>query len=155
MEAPRGFLDRLKAKPFALLVIALAFVYLGIGLLAVSFALGIPLTGGFGLILVTAASPLISGLVSRGGQGADVRIVPGAMSAAVPFSPGNLTRPVNTTVTWYNGDPTTHTVTSDTGVFASPSLTPGAWFSFTFTQKGTFPYHCAPHPNMTGIIVVT
>ena len=264
METSRGFLDRLKAKPFALLVIALAFIYLGIGLIAVSFALGVPLTGGFGLILlvftiifllssagtlmvrrwglivglvmtivfvlffsftvvdaftnpaypggwfvvsalplsvlaiilaiysllrwkagveqtrhlaspysasglltlavvgfaiaamivVTAASPLILGLVSHGGQGADIRIVPGAMSAAEPYSPGTLTRAVNSTVRWYNGDTNTHTVTSDTGAFASPYLVPGAWFNFTFTQRGTFRYHCEPHPSMTGTVVI-
>ena len=109
-----------------------------------------------GAVLVgTAASPLIANLLMSGGQGADVHIVPNAMNAPTPYAPGTLTVSVNATVRWYNGDTNQHTVTSDTGVFASPLLDPGGWFSFKFTQKGTFPYHCEPHPNMTGTVVVT
>jgi plastocyanin len=109
-----------------------------------------------GAVLVgTAASPLITNLLASGGQGADVHIVPNAMTVPTPFTPRNLNVGVNTTVRWYNGDTNQHTVTCDTGVFASPLLDSGGWFSFKFTQKGTFPYHCEPHPNMTWTIVVT
>jgi hypothetical protein len=45
-------------------------------------------------------------------------------------------------------------VTSDTGLFDSGTLNVGNTFSFTFTQAGTFTYHCNIHPMMTGAIVV-
>jgi plastocyanin len=45
-------------------------------------------------------------------------------------------------------------VTSDTGAFDSGSLAPGAKFSFTFQTRGSFPYHCTPHPGMVATVVV-
>ncbi|MHB8647022.1 MAG: cupredoxin domain-containing protein [Thermomicrobiales bacterium] len=74
------------------------------------------------------------------------------------FQPTPLTIPVGTTVVWTNQDSASHTVTSDTGVWDSGVATPlqkGATFRFTFTQVGTFPYHCMIHPTMHGMIVVT
>ena len=70
------------------------------------------------------------------------------------FAPNPTTVTVGSTITWTNADTLTHTVTSDTGVFDSGSLPPGAKFSFTFQTKGTFPYHCTPHPGMVGSVVV-
>jgi plastocyanin len=46
-------------------------------------------------------------------------------------------------------------VTSDTGVFDSPVLQPGASYSFEFTKPGTYAYHCTIHPFMTGKVVVS
>ncbi len=70
------------------------------------------------------------------------------------FSPATITVPVGTKVTWTNQDPATHTVTSDTGAFDSKNLTTGGTFSFTFSQAGSFAYHCAIHPRMVATIVV-
>ena len=70
------------------------------------------------------------------------------------YSPSPLTITVGSTITWTNADTLTHTVTSDTGAFDSSSIAPGAKFSFTFQNKGTFPYHCSPHPSMVGSVVV-
>jgi hypothetical protein len=46
-------------------------------------------------------------------------------------------------------------VTADDGSFDSGTLNPGASFSQTFSTAGTFTYHCAIHPRMTGTIVVS
>lgn len=70
------------------------------------------------------------------------------------FSPQTLTVAKGTAVTWTNNDSTTHTVTSDSGVWDSNELAPGKTFSFTFNQAGTFPYHCKIHPSMTAKIIV-
>ncbi len=70
------------------------------------------------------------------------------------FSPAALTVPIGTTVIWTNNDATTHTVTSNTGLFDSGSLNNGATFSFTFNTKGTFEYHCTIHTTMHGTITV-
>ncbi len=70
------------------------------------------------------------------------------------FQPQSLQVKVGSTVTWTNNDSTAHTVTSDTGVFDSGTLAVGSTFAFTFTQPGTYTYHCNIHPSMTGTIVV-
>jgi|GEM_PF-557266 len=66
-----------------------------------------------------------------------------------------LTIPVGTTVEWANEDSTAHTVTASNGAFDSGNLDPGASFSFTLTQEGTYDYVCQYHSNMKGQIVVT
>jgi plastocyanin len=62
---------------------------------------------------------------------------------------------VGSTVTITNTDSSTHTWSSDDGAFDSGSIAPGESFEFTFTQAGTFAYHCNFHPSMTGSIIVT
>ena len=70
------------------------------------------------------------------------------------FSPDTLTVPVGTTVEFVNKDTVSHTVTSDTGDFDSPTLKEGESFKFLFNEKGTFAYHCSIHTSMKGTIVV-
>ena len=62
---------------------------------------------------------------------------------------------VGTTVVWTNQGDAPHTVTADDESFGSETLNNGDTFSFTFTEVGEFAYHCAIHPRMTGVIVVT
>ena len=72
------------------------------------------------------------------------------------FSPSTITVKVGTKVTWVNGDSVGHTVTSDTdGLLNSGTLSSGGKYSFTFTTPGTTSYHCVPHQNMKGTVVVT
>jgi len=61
---------------------------------------------------------------------------------------------VNSTVIWKNEDSDWHDVHSDTGLFYSGIIQPGASWSYTFTSPGTYPYLCDPHPWMTGTIIV-
>jgi plastocyanin len=61
---------------------------------------------------------------------------------------------VNNTVTWVNNDIAIHTVTSDSGIFDSGYLNPGQSWSYTFTNPGTYEYHCSIHPWMTGTVIV-
>jgi len=70
------------------------------------------------------------------------------------FTPGTITVPVGTRIVWTNQHSFTHTTTSDTSVWNSGPLTTGQSFSFTFTQPGTFAYHCSIHPSMHGTIIV-
>ena len=72
------------------------------------------------------------------------------------FSPGTLTVPLGTTVTWTNRDFEVHTVTADDTppTFKSAGLDTDDTFSFTFNKAGTYSYHCSLHPHMTGKIVV-
>jgi len=70
------------------------------------------------------------------------------------FNPGEITVKAGTEVTWTNNDSTIHTVTSDTNAFQSGNIAPGATFKFTFSQAGTFSYHCSIHSSMTGKVIV-
>lgn len=73
-------------------------------------------------------------------------------------TPVDLTIDVGDTVIWTNDDTVIHTVTADAGStesFDSGTLNPGDTFSVTFTMEGSNPYHCIPHPGMTGTITVT
>jgi plastocyanin len=70
------------------------------------------------------------------------------------FSPGTLTIAVGDTVTWTNADGRPHTVTSNDGAFDSGNLDEGQAFSFTFTEPGTYSYHCNYHDQMQATIVV-
>ncbi len=71
------------------------------------------------------------------------------------FVPREIRVAPGTKVTWINcGPDAAHTATSDTRVFDSPLLAPGRAFTYTFTQAGTFPYFCVPHPFMRATVIV-
>lgn len=82
------------------------------------------------------------------GAVADLTIADFAFSGVTEVSVGS-------TVTITNTDSSPHTWSSDDGAFDSGSIAPGAAFEFTFTEAGTFAYHCNFHPSMTGSITVT
>jgi predicted lipoprotein with Yx(FWY)xxD motif/plastocyanin len=90
--------------------------------------------------------------------GGDVAVTEGSnvsvSIAGFAFDPATIKVHQGTTVTWTNNDAPSHTVTSDTGAFDSGTLQPGSAFSFTFTQTGTFAYHCSIHRSMKATIVV-
>ena len=70
------------------------------------------------------------------------------------FSPGSISIGTGTTVTWYNGDTTVHTVTADDNSFNSGNIAVGGRYSKQFSTAGTFAYHCTLHPEMKGTVVV-
>ena len=70
--------------------------------------------------------------------------------------PSSITVAKGVTVTWYNQDATTHTVTSDDGTaFNSGNVPAGTSFSYMANTAGTFAYHCNIHSNMHGTLIVT
>ena len=71
------------------------------------------------------------------------------------FQPYSLEVPPGATVTWVNNSDVAHTVTGDDLAFDDSGLIePGDSFRQTFDEPGTYRYHCGPHPEMTGVIVV-
>lgn len=71
------------------------------------------------------------------------------------FDPPTVSVPVGTTVRWTNRGQHKHTVTSDKGDWGSKELAPKAVYEYTFTQPGTYAYHCQVHPKeMRGTVVV-
>lgn len=74
--------------------------------------------------------------------------------ADMAFQGGSVTVEAGTAVTWVWDDaPIQHDVVSDDGRFESPLQAEGEW-THTFEEPGTYPYHCRPHPQMTGTITV-
>jgi len=74
------------------------------------------------------------------------------------FQPASITVKKGTTVTWTNRDDVRHDVVPDqeSDAFAgSQLLARDESYSFTFDTPGTYTYHCSPHPQMTGTVVVT
>jgi plastocyanin len=63
------------------------------------------------------------------------------------FQPRTASAGAGTTVTWsiVSGE---HTVTSDTGLFDSGTLSGGQMFSFSFLKPGTYNYHCNFHVSL-------
>lgn len=72
--------------------------------------------------------------------------------ADMEFQNGTVTIEEGTTVTWVWEDaPVEHNVVFDS--FESPLQAEGT-YTHTFEEAGSFDYHCAPHPFMTGTITV-
>ncbi len=75
----------------------------------------------------------------------------------------NIQLGIDNDLIWVNNDDVAHTVTPDhreedsySGEFGSPGVVlPGESYEFLFTEDHEIPYHCQPHPWMTGTIIVT
>jgi plastocyanin len=70
------------------------------------------------------------------------------------FEPAEVTVPAGSTVVWHNKGKEEHSVTADNKSFDSGWKPKGANYQRTFTRPGTYAYHCAPHPWMTGRVRV-
>ena len=71
-------------------------------------------------------------------------------------SPNRLTVKAGATVSVTNRDIVGHTVTSDTvGVFDTGLIGKEETKTFKVPETpGEYKYHCTPHPNMTGVLIV-
>jgi len=57
-------------------------------------------------------------------------------------------------VVWLNRDSLAHHLVSDTPLFETGDIVPGAGAQISVSQSGTFSYHCVRHPTMVGTIIV-
>jgi len=76
------------------------------------------------------------------------------------FVPSIVSVPEGTEVVWVNCEPagtagSAHTSTSDGDVWSSPLLSRGDIYRQDFDDRGSFDYHCIPHPFMEGTVIVT
>ena len=95
----------------------------------------------------------------RRDQGGDAVVRTGSDTVIVrirdfEFVPARITVSSGTTIVWVNEGQGAHTSTADDGSWDSGMLEPGERWSRTFTAVGEYPYHCTPHPFMTGTVVV-
>jgi plastocyanin len=105
------------------------------------------LTGGGATASAKSASPIPAGEAATADT---VR----AFIDGLEYSPARLEVARGTTIVWTNRAPLAHTVTGDDGSWGSPLLEPDGSWSHTFDRPGTYPFHCAPHPFMKGVVVV-
>jgi plastocyanin len=99
-------------------------------------------------------------VVSSSAAAGPAQSAPTAASAATvrmagrAFSPSSVRLGTGGTVTFTNDDGRSHTVTSDAGLFDSGVVASGSSYRRRFASAGTYRYHCAIHPDMTGTVVV-
>jgi plastocyanin len=93
---------------------------------------------------------------------------------SMSFSPPTMSVKVGQTIAWHNNDSITHEVAQNSGSaggggnsgygggqpsnggFGTGTLSPGTTSgALSFSNPGTYAYHCAIHPTMTGTLVVT
>jgi plastocyanin len=138
----------------------------GIGLITVIVGMSVGLIFYTGFYLPESlAKPSVSEHILEPTETFEIEIVMGAVIEGnpnyVPNKP-TITLELNNHVIWINNDDTAHTVTPDhraqdsySGDFESPGvIIPGETYEFLFTEPQEIPYHCAPHPWMTGSIKV-
>jgi len=70
------------------------------------------------------------------------------------FHPGKIEVAPGTAVRFTNRDRLVHTVTENAGGIDSGEIQPGQSKVLVFTQPGAHPFHCTPHPFMTGTVEV-
>jgi hypothetical protein len=107
-----------------------------------------------GVVVITNLNPL-----NLGKSISPVIVIIPAGSAENPrlsFTPSlvRIVIGVNNTVIWKNEDSEWHTAHSNIPEFDSKMIPPGTSFTHTFQRSGSYPYHCDPHPWMTGLIIV-
>src|SRR3954454_22229238 len=73
---------------------------------------------------------------------------------ATAFKPASRTIATTDAIKWTNTDTKSHQVVANNGSFVSPTIAPGKSYTHTFNTAGTFRYHDALHPALTGKIVV-
>ena len=72
------------------------------------------------------------------------------------FTPTVTSAQVGDTVTFFNGSDFTHLITGANQSWGSrdTELAPGRSVAYTFDRAGVYPYACALHRGMSGVIVV-
>lgn len=138
----------------------------GVGLIALLVGVGASTIFYTGFYLPESlAKPSVSEEILNPEEPFNINILLGAVTQGNPnYDPNKSTVELgfNNHVTWTNQDETAHTVTPDnpiedsySGEFGSPGvILPGETYEFLFTEPAEIPYHCQPHPWMTGTITV-
>ena len=105
----------------------------------------------------TAGTASPSGAALAGGASSREAATPGASVtiAKFAFAPAALTVQSGQPIVFTNGDPIAHTTTGAGGAWDSGAIAPGASYTLTLDQPGTYSYHCSIHPFMQGTITVT
>lgn len=128
--------------------------------LAIGAAIGL---AGTGLYQLTSGTNLLWGSTTSSGTPALATVLmPSGVGTtqSLNFQPSTVTISRGGSVTWTNGDPTNHTVTSTSvpsgaATFDSGAMRQNATFRILFNVDGTYSYICSYHAWMHGTVVVT
>lgn len=88
-------------------------------------------------------------VVAQGAGDAEVSVLDFA------YDPSTIQIGAGQTVAWTNGDSAPHTVTLDDGSCDAGQFAKGETVALTFSQAGSYAYHCTIHPNMQGTVEVS
>ena len=88
--------------------------------------------------------------VAAGADSGDVRVD----MRMIAYAPAEIRIRPGQRVEWINRDPVPHTVTADDRSWDSGVMNEGARYVRRFDHPGRYPYHCTPHPQMKGVVVV-
>ncbi|HSO93898.1 MAG TPA: plastocyanin/azurin family copper-binding protein, partial [Candidatus Dormibacteraeota bacterium] len=108
------------------------------------------------LFSVTAIASILvlSGTIVAGAATSAAQIT-GCTATTWCFSPNPIVVNAGSSVDWTNSTGATHTASSNSGGWTTGNIVAGATSApVTFNAPGTFAYHCAIHPFMTGTVVV-
>jgi plastocyanin len=96
------------------------------------------------------ATPAVAAIVcDASGEGSAVSI------ANFAYNPTPATAGVGEFITWTNTDSAAHTVTFDAGPNCGNVPGNGGTVTVQFNVAGSYAYHCAFHPDMTGTVEVS
>jgi plastocyanin len=71
------------------------------------------------------------------------------------FTPGQPSAKVGQVIKFSNDDSTAHTATLDDNACGTGNIDAGKANGLVFTAAGSYPFHCAIHPQMKGTITIT
>jgi plastocyanin len=71
------------------------------------------------------------------------------------FKPQTLEVKAGDEVVFVNRDLLEHTATASNNAFDSTTIRPGQSWKWTAATPGEYPYFCAFHPSMTGVVKVS
>lgn len=108
------------------------------------------------LVLAIVVPSWLLGSLAASAANTQAQIVNCSGTPGWCFSPKPIQVTVGATVTWTNNTAPTHTATSDTGAWNTGNIVSGATSTaIAFPTAGTFTYHCAIHPTITGSVIVS
>lgn len=106
---------------------------------------------------MASPTPSASGASPQAAGATTVQVVPDANTIGA-YSPPTVTVTAGQSVTWVFQGAIPHTVTADDNSFSSGGVSNGfangQTYTHAFPTAGSYPYHCAIHPQMHGTVIV-
>ena len=106
----------------------------------------------------SAASAPPAASASAAGAACQETTDPGDVGVSIKdfaFEPAAISAKVGQAIAFSNTGAAPHTVTLDDGSCTTPNINVGSADGVVFSAAGTYPFHCAIHPQMKGTFTVT
>jgi plastocyanin len=104
--------------------------------------------------IVVLAAAAVAALALTGASQPASTATKGVAIKATGFVPASVTISTSDAVKWANRDNKDHQIVANNGSFASALVRPGNGYTHVFKIAGTYRYHDALHPALTGKVVV-